>query len=122
MDSIRISDDLQLREIKSKFMELFPHLKLEFFSEKHGVGEASTYSSKLDDVLLLKDVRSIHNEGDLSIDGNTTTGDFETGFRSLFGINVQVLRKSGNMWLQTTVTDEWTLDKQEEKSKEEGLF
>ncbi|UKN02961.1 hypothetical protein K6119_05460 [Paracrocinitomix mangrovi] len=122
METMRISDDQQLREIKEKFVEKFPHLRLEFFSEAHGLGEASTYKTKYDDELLLKDIRSIHNEGDLSIDGQTLTGDFESGFKSLFGVNVQVLRKAGNMWIQTTTTDRWTLDQQEKESKEKGLY
>ena len=122
MDTLKISDDLHLSEIKEKFTAKFPHLKLEFFSEEHGIGEASTFKTKFDDNTLLKDIRVIHNEGDLSIDGNTTTGDFETGFKTLFGVNVQVLRKSGNMWIQTTTTDRWTLDQQEADSIKHGLF
>lgn len=122
MDKLTISDDLQLREIKEKFSRTFPHLKLEFFSEEHGIGEASTFKSKFQDDLYLRQIRSVHNEGDLSIDGSTTTGDFETGFKSLFGVNVQVLRKSGNMWIQTTTTDRWTLDQQENDSIKNGHF
>jgi hypothetical protein len=119
---MKISDDLQLKEIKAKFKIKFPHLRLEFFSEEHGVGEASSYNSKFEDDIYLKDIRVIHNEGDLAIDGQTLTGDFETGFKSLFGVNVQVLRKSGNMWLQTTTTDRWSLNEQEAESIKHGLF
>ena len=33
-----------------------------------------------------------------------------------FGIHVQVLRKSGRVWLQTTATDDWTLAEQEQEA------
>ena len=118
MDNLQISDDVQLKEIKRKFNEKFPHLKIEFFSEEHGEGEASTYKSMYDEELYLKDIRTNHNEGELSINGHTETATFEQTFRDKYGVNVQVWRKSGNMWLQTTTTDDWTLSEQDQKGVE----
>ncbi|MBD3637062.1 MAG: hypothetical protein HUJ25_06915 [Crocinitomicaceae bacterium] len=118
MDTLKISDDKQLKEIKELFNAKFPHLKIEFFSEDHNVGEASTYKSMYDDELYLSDIRSENTEGELSIDGHTKTSTFENNFKEKFGVNVQVWRKSGNMWLQTTTTDDWTLAEQERKGVE----
>lgn len=118
MNTLNISDDKQLKEIKALFNAKFPHLKIEFFSEDHEVGEASTYKSMYDEDLYLKDIRSNHTEGELSIDGHTKTSTFESNFKEHFGVNVQVWRKSGNMWLQTTTTDDWTLSEQERKGVE----
>ena len=41
--------------------------------------------------------------------------DFEKMFHDKFGLNVQVFRKSGNLWMQTTSTDHWTLAEQNRK-------
>ncbi|UKN02962.1 hypothetical protein K6119_05465 [Paracrocinitomix mangrovi] len=118
MNSLKISDDIQLKELKKAFNDKFPHLKIEFFAEAHEEGEASTYKSMYDENLYLKDIRKSHNEGELSIDGHTKTATFEQNFKDHFGVNVQVWRKSGNMWLQTTTTDDWTLSEQEKKGEE----
>jgi hypothetical protein len=118
MDTLKISDDIQLKEIKEMFNRKFPHLKIEFFSEDHEAGEASAYKSMYDDELYLRDVRSNHTEGELSIDGHNKTGTLEANFKNHFGVNVQVWRRSGNMWLQTTTTDDWTLSQQEKKGVE----
>lgn len=118
MDNLQISDNVQLKEIKRIFNEKFPHLKIEFFSEEHAEGEASTYKSMYDEDLYLKDIRTNQNEGELSINGHTKTATFEQTFREKYGVNVQVWRKSGNMWLQTTTTDDWTLSEQEQKGVE----
>ena len=118
MNTLSISDDKQLKEIKAEFNNKFPHLKIEFFAEEHEVGEATKFNSMYDDELYLKDIRKVHNEGELSIDGHTKTCTFESNFKEKFGVNVQVWRRSGNMWLQTTVTDEWTLSEQEKKGVE----
>ncbi|HTA81877.1 MAG TPA: hypothetical protein VK783_03020, partial [Bacteroidia bacterium] len=49
--------------------------------------------------------------------------DLEQGIRDTFGLSIQVFRKSGNAWLETTTTVDWTLDEQnrigEEMSKPE---
>ena len=118
MDTLHISDDIKLKELKAAFNKKFPHLKIEFFSEEHDEGEASTYKSMYDDELYLKDIRKNNTEGDLSINGHTKTSTFESNFKEKFGVNVQVWRKSGNMWLQTTTTDDWTLAQQEQKGVE----
>ncbi|MEX1002837.1 MAG: hypothetical protein WDZ35_12035 [Crocinitomicaceae bacterium] len=118
MDTIKISDDKKLKDIKEMFNKKFPHLKIEFFSEDHDEGEATSFKSMYDDELYLKDIRKNNNEGELSINGNNKTSTFESNFKEHFGVNVQVWRKSGNMWLQTTSTDEWTLSEQERKGFE----
>lgn len=118
MDTLEISDDKQLKEIKTLFSAKFPHLKIEFFGEDHDAGEASSYKSMYDDEMYMKDIRSVHADGELSIDGHTKTGTLENKFKEHFGVNVQVWRKSGNMWLQTTTTDDWTLSQQENKGVE----
>lgn len=118
MNTLHISDNTQLKEIKKAFNDKFPHLKIEFFAEEHDAGEASAYKSMYDDELYLKDVRKNHTEGDLSIDGHQKTSTFEANFKEHFGVNVQVWRRAGNLWLQTTITDSWSLSEQERKGVE----
>ena len=47
-----------------------------------------------------------------------TVGELENIFKDQFGANVQVSRKSGSLWLETTLTDKWTLLQQNEQGKE----
>jgi len=118
MKTLKISDNKKLKDIKKEFNEHFPHLKIEFFSEEHHQGEGNPRKAMYDDNLLLKDIRTKHNEGELSIDGHQKTSTFEESFHDHFGVNVQVFRKQGRIWLQTIVTDDWTLAHQEQKGEE----
>jgi len=118
MQNLHINDNKQLKEIKVEFNTHFPHLKIEFFSEEHHQGEGSKRKAMYDEELLLKDIRKIHTEGELSIDGHQKTSTFEAHFLEHFGVNVQVFRKSGRIWLQTILTDDWTLSAQEHKGEE----
>jgi hypothetical protein len=38
--------------------------------------------------------------------------DLEKEFNSLYKLQTQVFRKSGNIWLEATITDGWTLEEQ----------
>jgi hypothetical protein len=44
--------------------------------------------------------------------------ELENLFKRKYKLNIQVFRKSGNAWLETTVTDAWTLDKQNQEGIE----
>ena len=45
------------------------------------------------------------------------TWELEERFEKDFGLHVQVFRKSGNIWLETSVSDDLTLAQQNEKGK-----
>lgn len=116
-NSIDITDDLQqLKEIKEAFSSKFPHLRIEFYSKSHQEGEGTDASAIYDDNLRLLDIRKEGQMGEVSIHGNLKTASLEKIFSDEFGIHIQVFRKSGNVWLQTTVTDDWTLSEQEKEA------
>ncbi len=47
-----------------------------------------------------------------------TVLEVEQFFKLHFNLNAQVFRKSGNNWLETTLTDSWTLKKQNQEGME----
>jgi hypothetical protein len=46
-----------------------------------------------------------------------TVTEIEKSFNRFYGLNTQILRKSGNIWLGTTVTDNWTLEEQNKQGE-----
>jgi hypothetical protein len=60
----------------------------------------------------LGECRTIHDSGTLTITPQMTVANLEQGFADVYGLSVQVFRKSGKVWLETTVTDNWTLEEQ----------
>ncbi len=107
-----ITDKKKINEIQDEFSREFPYLKIEFYAKKHKEGEGSEASFQIDGEKTIGEVRAKHLEGDLKFDENTKVGAFEKMFSEKYGLNVQVFRKSGDLWLQTIKTDEWTLAEQ----------
>ena len=68
------------------------------------------------------ELRNKHINGTLSISPTMTVSDLEQNFQDQFGLAVQVFRRSGNAWLETTVTDSWTLDKQNKQGEALSIY
>ncbi len=114
---IVIDDTFSIQEIQQKFSDKYPFLKIEFFSKEHLKNTGSKKELMISPDVLLKDCRSIHNQGSLEIFPSTTVMALEKEFQDSYGLFVQVFRKSGDVWIETTVTDDWTLAKQNEEAE-----
>lgn len=114
---IVINDALSIREIQELFSARYPFLKIEFFRKEHSKHSGSKKELMIPANMILKDCRSIHNKGNLEIHPTTTVMDLEQEFQDSFGLSTQVFRKSGDVWIETTVTDDWTLAKQNEEAE-----
>lgn len=112
---MRISDQKTLQDISREFHQMFPGLKLEFYASAHASGEGSPVQERLPGKSFLSKVRTINKEADLEIDPEMSVSKFEQLFAEQYGLNVQVFRKSGNLWMQTTSTDHWSLAQQNRK-------
>ena len=56
-------------------------------------------------------------EESVVITSKMTVTEIEKSFNRFYGLNTQILRKSGNIWLGTTVTDNWTLEEQNKQGE-----
>ena len=115
-----ITDTKTLREVKMEFQDKFPFLKIEFYRGTHAEGQGSLEKDHLDETMTIGQARKIHKDGEMGIHGNLKVSSLEQTFQEDYGLNVQVFRRSGELWLQTTSTDEWTLSEQNEKGGKSG--
>lgn len=67
--------------------------------------------------MSIDDIRTIHTSAWIDISGHVPVKALENQFFRLLGLNVQVFRRSGNLWLETTTTDHWTLAEHEKAAR-----
>ncbi len=115
---IKINDRKKISLVQKEFNEVFPYLKLEFFEYPHSIGKGSPKKQMKDPVLTLAECRKNHSGGGLIINESQTVAQVEKLFQDLYGLSVQVFRKSGKIWLETTITDDWTLKQQNDQGRE----
>jgi len=101
-------------EIQEAFSQEFPFLKLEFYPQtvNKGLKKHLLHGSSLADAGMKKE------EAFIEVNRNMTVAELENLLTKELGVDAQVSRKSGQLWLETTMTDGWTLDKQDTHGRE----
>lgn len=116
---IEIHKDRKLAELQNDFSLLFPFLKIAFFSDNHGKGKGSAKTDALDPETTVADCSATGSEGNLQLSADMTVAELEQTIYRDFGLAAQVFRKTGHhTWLETTATDFWTLQRQNQQGKE----
>jgi hypothetical protein len=115
---IKVNVDRPLFEIQEEFNNLFPYLKLEFVVKPNTLAEKRNGKNGVaNSAKTLKDYSVFHQNKTITIVPEMTVADLEQSFKNVYGLIIQVLRKSGKAWLGTTITDGWTLYEQNKQGQ-----
>jgi hypothetical protein len=120
--TLKIDDNKSIANIQQEFNAMFPYLKLEFFKRAHEAHEGSPKKDMLNSNLALKQFAKKHIDGTLEIKDSMKVSDLENSFQMLFSLSAQVFRKSAGSWIETSVTDDWTLRQQNDEGKDLNDF
>ncbi len=115
--TIAINSTSQVSDVQREFNGLFPFLKMELFKGKHGYREGSARQEKLPAYLYIGDLTK-RLPAAIEVSESMTVQELEQLFEVELGLHLQVFRKSGTLWLETTITDNWTLKQQNEHGME----
>lgn len=116
---ISLSKHRLISEVQQEFSTRYPFLKLEFY-RKENADPCSAARFHLQDTALLE-AAGLRKEGVIETGDEMTVAELERTFLKNFGLRAQVSRKSGLLWLETTMTDNWSLYKQNEHGREISL-
>ncbi len=116
---IQVNKNRMVGDLQEEFSKAYPFLKLEFYTpgsynRARGIKQRLTKSS-------LMRTAGLKEEGEFIVTDAMIVRDLENTFQHKFGALVQVSRKSGPIWLETTLTDSWTLKQQNEHGRELSL-
>ena len=108
---LRISSKLPISDVQKTFSSTFPFLKIEFF-------RSGSLHQLLPGDQDIREAEKKITEGSIEITGEMKVSELERALNRLFPLHAQVFRRSGNIWLETTMTDNWTLARQNEHGRE----
>ena len=116
---LSINGDRLVKDVQQDFSSTYPYLKLEFIRTNgiHKEQARKENQIKHEQQLRLAKGRDIH-KGDLLIEETMSVAELEKAFKDKFGLIAQVFRRSGNIWLETSITDSWSLKHQNELGME----
>ena len=113
---ILINDKLTIKELQQQFGNTFPYLKLEVFDIPPVIGGLSK-SHICPNHKTLGACRKIHNEDIITIVESDTVEKLEQTLWEKFGLSVKVYRKSNSLWIETTLSNNWTLMQQNDEGR-----
>lgn len=113
---IYISQNRRISDVQKDFNSLYPFLKIEFY--KGNVAATGCRERKHLQNSIPMTAAGLIKNGKIELNDSMTVGQLENIFRTEFGLFVQASRKSGTLWLETTMTDNWTLKQQNDHGKE----
>jgi len=115
---LHISPSRLISDLQNDFNKAFPFLKIEFFQNRNQQQLAFTFRQILPHTKRIAEGQLAITDGDIEINPEMSVKDLEKIFKDQFSLAIHVFRRSGNLWLETTMTDNWTLNKQNEHGRE----
>jgi len=103
-----------IKEVEKVFSTRYPYLKMEVSKEGvrwlTGVEEvdAEKWRRQAEDIL----------DTEVGLADGMTVGELEGRLRDLLGVPVVILRRSGNFWIETSMTRNWNLREQNDHGQE----
>lgn len=119
---LNIAGTRLLCELQNDFNKNYPYLKLEFFRPSPAKFLQATSKNMLQHSLTIQQARRLQHDGWLEIHDSMKVSELENTLRQSYGLNAQIFRKSGNVWLETTMSDDWTLKQQNNHGQEISTF
>jgi hypothetical protein len=115
---LKIAPDITIKEIQQDFHKLFPYLKIEFFKKPHHNGAGSSRADIHSPNMVLGKISGKVKNDNISFSQHTSVTTLETIFFKEYDLNVQVFRSSNNLWIETSLTDHWSLERQNSEGEE----
>jgi hypothetical protein len=103
-----------IREVQRNFSGFYPFLRINFFKNRNNGKQITEQSIVYADKVRLSEINPDLSGGEIEISDGTTILEFENILSRRFGLYAQVVRKSGNLWLGTLKTSNWTMKEQNE--------
>jgi hypothetical protein len=108
---ITLDIDTSVKDVQKQFSDLFPFLQIQFYRMRPDVKSVKVIENE-----KLKYLVRHYGGAVLKFSEETTVTDLQRVFEDL-GLYVQVFRKFGSFWIATSLTDDWTLDRQNQEAR-----
>jgi hypothetical protein len=116
---ILINGERLITDVQKQFASAYPFLKIEFFKRDNTLKSLKCQQTQIAHNVKLKEAWTRKKaEGDLIVNDVMTVFELENTFMDRFGLTAHLFRRSGNIWLQTSITDNWTLKQQNDMGRE----
>lgn len=106
---LTLTGDTSITELNKAFNSYFPFLRLQFNSVTQSLGDRSYLSLKENEQVKLSEISDDFSGGVLFFKPITTIKEFVQKVQKVHGLQVRLLRRSGDIWIEAYESEEMTL-------------
>lgn len=115
--TIKIDSGSLVSDIQRQFTARYPYLKIQFH-KKYNYYKRAAREEPAAPNELFRNLGSLNKTGIVDINNTRTIADVENEFKKEYGVNAEILRQSGTLWIETSLTDDWSLEKQNREGEQ----
>jgi hypothetical protein len=114
---ITINKESLVESIQDQFNGRYPFLKIEFLKR---ISNKRSFSKMVEAeaAYAVVNLPGFLRGGVINIDPKQTIACVERNFEEQIGVLAFIFRKSGNVWIETIFTDNWTLEQQNKEGEQ----
>lgn len=114
MPALKIDDRISVADFQKNFSSVFPFLKIEFFKPTAKVEDKSYKSNSF----LSASEKIGNSTKKININNQTTVTELKKLLSDELGVLPLIYRKSGSMWIETSLTEDWSLERQNSEAEQ----
>lgn len=114
---LQIKKTTKIQDLQDQFSFHYPYLKIEFYKKPHGESELSALKDRISPRTVVSKISELKGPATIDISNQRIVADLEAEVYHKLGVAVQVSRRTGNIWIETSLTDNRTLGMQNEQGK-----
>jgi len=114
---LTINKDTTVLNIQKQFNDYYPYLKIEFF-KNFPKNKPILRAEILNTAETLKHLDSYYQGREIDVDSKRSVREVTKDFENMFGLSAHVFRKSGNVWVETSLTEDWELGDQNDEGEQ----
>ena len=112
-----IEKESTAEEIKKIFTTCYPYLKIELYQKPPDSNGMITKKELLPINFSMNRFLKKTGKGIINMDNDVTVEELENQFTNI-GVNADIFRRSGNVWVKASLTINWTLQQQNMEGEE----
>ncbi|MEQ8363513.1 MAG: hypothetical protein RIF39_13625 [Cyclobacteriaceae bacterium] len=114
MPVLKIDEGKSVSGFQKDFTTLFPFLKIEFFKTQNSTLDSKHHKTY---TLLAPNFPLDKTTVSLELSATTSVAQLKALILEKTGISCLVYRKSGSMWIETSLTEDWSLERQNHEAE-----
>ena len=108
---LNIHNETSVKDLQGQFSKYYPYLQIQFFRTTYSDKQPGSKTAQVKAEERLMQLMKLYKPVQVNIDEETTVSGLQKIFADI-GLTILLCRKFGTFWIQTSLTDDWTLDRQ----------